>query len=233
MTLTKASVLSALSLCAALLMGCAQDAPEPVDLALTHVTVIDAVNPVRRNQTVLIDDGRIIDIVDSDTAPEIPATEQLDASGQYLIPGLWDFHVHFTFDKRFTDAMAGLFLYHGITNVRDTGITHIGNTVVEEEPRHGIGKSFVEGEVNVKVPKPGNEVLPAGVELLCGRNFRSGVAVDNIDDAPVVDEHGLIAANRVHRVDHGDVRQGEINRLGRVLCAAHQECCAEREGRED
>lgn len=121
MTFTKASALSTLSLCAALLMGCAQDAPEPIDLALTHVTVIDAVNPVRRNQTVLIDDGRIIDIVDSDIAPEMPATERIDASGQYLIPGLWDFHVHFTFDKRFTDAMAGLFLYHGITNVRDTG----------------------------------------------------------------------------------------------------------------
>jgi hypothetical protein len=70
---------------------------------------------------VLIDNGRIIDIVDSDTAPKTPATEQIDANGQYLIPGLWDFHVHFTFDKRFTDAMAGLFLYHGITNVRDTG----------------------------------------------------------------------------------------------------------------
>lgn len=121
MTFTKASALSTLSLCSALLIGCAQDAPNPVDLALTHVTVIDAVNPVRRNQTVLIDDGRIIDIVDSNTAPETPASEQIDADGQYLIPGLWDFHVHFTFDKRFTDAMAGLFLYHGITNVRDTG----------------------------------------------------------------------------------------------------------------
>jgi len=121
MTFTKVSALSTLSLCSALLIGCAEDASEPVDLALTHVTVIDAVNPVRRNQTVLIDDGRIIDIVDSDTATETPAAEQIDASGQYLIPGLWDFHVHFTFDKRFTDAMAGLFLYHGITNVRDTG----------------------------------------------------------------------------------------------------------------
>ncbi len=124
MTFTKASVLSALStlsVCSALLIGCAEDAPEPVDLALTRVTVIDAVNPVRHNQTVLIDDGRIVDIVESDTPREMPASEHIDASGQYLIPGLWDFHVHFTFDKRFTDAMAGLFLYHGITNVRDTG----------------------------------------------------------------------------------------------------------------
>ena len=54
------------------MIGCAQDAPDPIDLALTHVTVIDAVNPVRRNQTVLIDDGRIVDIVDSNTAPKRP-----------------------------------------------------------------------------------------------------------------------------------------------------------------
>jgi len=121
MKFTAVSTLSALSLCTALIIGCAQDAPESVDLAIRNVTVIDAVNPIRRNQTVLIDDGRIIDIVGSDTASETQAEEQIDASGQYLIPGLWDFHVHFTFDKRFTDAMAGLFLYHGITNVRDTG----------------------------------------------------------------------------------------------------------------
>ena len=121
MTSTARSTLTTLSLCTALIVGCAQDTSDPVDLAIRNVTVIDAVNPVRRNQTVLIDDGRIIDIVDSNTAPEAPASQQIDANGQYLIPGLWDFHVHFTFDKRFTDAMAGLFLYHGITNVRDTG----------------------------------------------------------------------------------------------------------------
>ena len=121
MTSTARSTLTTLSLCTALIVGCAQDTSEPVDLAIRNVTVIDAVNPIRRNHTVLIDDGRIIDIVGSDTASETQAEEQIDASGQYLIPGLWDFHVHFTFDKRFTDAMAGLFLYHGITNVRDTG----------------------------------------------------------------------------------------------------------------
>ena len=112
---------STLALCTLLIVGCAQDAPEPVDLAIRNVTIIDAVNPIRRNQTVLVDDGRIIDIVDSNMGPETLASEKIDATGRFLIPGLWDFHVHFTFDKRFTDAMAGLFLYHGITNVRDTG----------------------------------------------------------------------------------------------------------------
>ena len=110
-----------LALCVALLTGCSEDAPEPIDLVINNVTVVDAVNPVRSNQTVLIDQGRIIDIVSGDSAIEVTAREQIDASGRYLMPGLWDFHVHFTFDKRFTDAMAGLFLYYGVTQVRDTG----------------------------------------------------------------------------------------------------------------
>ena len=111
----------ALLLFLALLLGCTEDTPKPIDLAITNVTLIDAVNPARANQTVLIDQGRIIDIVSSDATSAVTAEVVVDGSGQYLMPGLWDFHVHFTFDKRFTDAMAGLFLNYGVTQVRDTG----------------------------------------------------------------------------------------------------------------
>ena len=104
-----------------LLLGCSEDAPKPIDLVINNVTLVDAVNPIRNNQTVLIDQGRIVDIVNSDSTKEVVALEQVDGNGRYLIPGLWDFHVHFTFDKRFTEAMAGLFLFHGVTQVRDTG----------------------------------------------------------------------------------------------------------------
>ena len=105
----------------ALLLSCGDSASRSVDIAIEHVTLIDAINPIRENQTVLIDDGRIVAIVNSDTQERVSAQTTVDGSGQTLIPGLWDFHVHFTFDTRFTDAMAGLFLYHGVTNVRDTG----------------------------------------------------------------------------------------------------------------
>ena len=46
-----------LVLCLALLPGCSEDAPEPIDLVINNVTVVDAVNPVRSDQTVLIDQG--------------------------------------------------------------------------------------------------------------------------------------------------------------------------------
>jgi imidazolonepropionase-like amidohydrolase len=105
----------------ALLLSCGDNASRSVDIAIEHVTLVDAINPIRENQTVLIDDGRIVAIVSSDTQERVSAQTTVDGSGLTLIPGLWDFHVHFTFDTRFTDAMAGLFLYHGVTNVRDTG----------------------------------------------------------------------------------------------------------------
>jgi hypothetical protein len=47
--------------------------------------------------------------------------KSIDGSGKFLIPGLWDFHVHLTYDDRLTDAMPALFLSWGITSVRDTG----------------------------------------------------------------------------------------------------------------
>ncbi len=103
---------------AATLVACGPDGP-PADLAIQNVTVVDAIDGARTAQTVLVNDGRIA-AVQAANEP-VHANETLDATGQYLIPGLWDFHVHFTYDARFTEAMAGLFLHHGITSVRDTG----------------------------------------------------------------------------------------------------------------
>jgi len=98
--------------------ACGPDAP-PADLAIQNVTVIDAVNGVRDAQTVVVDDGRITAVTAAGEA--VDAVETVDGTGRYLIPGLWDFHVHLTYDPRFTEAMPGLFLSHGITSIRDTG----------------------------------------------------------------------------------------------------------------
>jgi len=109
-------VLSFILVCT--LAACGPDAP-PAELAIRNVTVIDAVGGVREAQTVLVDDGRISRVTDAGEA--VDAVETVDGTGRYLIPGLWDFHVHLTYDERFTEAMPGLFLNHGITSIRDTG----------------------------------------------------------------------------------------------------------------
>jgi hypothetical protein len=111
--------LSALTLAVAFSFAGCGEPPPSADLAIRNVTVIDAVNGTREGRTVLVDDGRISGVVSADE--EVDAPESLDGTGRYLIPGLWDFHVHLTYDGRLTDAMPGLFLSHGITSIRDTG----------------------------------------------------------------------------------------------------------------
>lgn len=102
-----------------LISACAPER-ESVDLAIENVTVIDAVNGVRERQRVLIEDAKIHSVT-AMSAGGPHALETLDASGQYLIPGLWDMHVHFLYDNDLTDSMADLFLRWGVTSVRDTG----------------------------------------------------------------------------------------------------------------
>jgi hypothetical protein len=69
---------------------------------------------------VIVTGDRIAWVGDAKAAPTV-ADLVIDGSGRYLIPGLWDMHVHLTFEPALTDSMAALFLAHGITSVRDTG----------------------------------------------------------------------------------------------------------------
>ena len=113
------------------ILGCSRSTtspqPEDIDVLISNVTVIDSTTgPKVAN--VRIDEGEILDVmpVDADgrsTTQRLiaQAERHIDGTGKYLIPGLWDFHVHFTYDERFSDSMGDLFLYHGITSVRDTG----------------------------------------------------------------------------------------------------------------
>ncbi len=113
----------------ALLTACVE--PESTATAIINVTVIDAVNGVRENQTVVFDGDEIITVESSD--PDLSVAEVIDGSGKFLIPGLWDFHVHLTYDDRFTETMPALFLSYGITSVRDTGgLLHKVLPVVEK-----------------------------------------------------------------------------------------------------
>lgn len=92
------------------------DAPP---LAITDVTVVDAVDGARPGLTVVVQGDRITAVA---ADPEIPeGARVVDGSGRYLIPGLWDAHVHLTYDPALTEAMPSLFLDWGVTSVRDTG----------------------------------------------------------------------------------------------------------------
>ncbi|MEM1089759.1 MAG: amidohydrolase family protein [Pseudomonadota bacterium] len=104
------------------LASCKTPTEDPTALAITNVTVIDAVHGRRDAQTVVFRDDHIVAVQPTSGAPP-NASRIIDGTGRYLIPGLWDFHVHLTYTDELTAAMPELFLRYGITSVRDTGGT--------------------------------------------------------------------------------------------------------------
>src|SRR5215469_2967985 len=62
---------------------------------LSHANLIDCVEPkVRPDASVLIEDGRILAIMPSREAESTGEAQMIDLKGGYLMPGLWDVHVH-------------------------------------------------------------------------------------------------------------------------------------------
>jgi imidazolonepropionase-like amidohydrolase len=92
--------------------ACAQESAAPGTL-IVHVTVIDvATGHELPNQTVTIHDKRITSVgLSNDTDPVPPGA--IDAHGAYLIPGLWDMHVHI----HSVDELP-LYVANGVTGVR-------------------------------------------------------------------------------------------------------------------
>src|SRR5439155_5811836 len=89
-----------------------------------HTTVINPGTPsVQSNRTVVIIGDRI-SAVNSSTSQVVKGARVIDATGQYLIPGLWDMHVHSAFGNWFPggrDIILPLFIANGVTGVRDMG----------------------------------------------------------------------------------------------------------------
>jgi len=83
-------------------------------IVFTHATIIDVTGATpRRDTTVVITGDRISAIGDSSNLSLPAGAQVVDASGKFLIPGLWDMHVHWYSRDTFT-----LFIANGVTSVR-------------------------------------------------------------------------------------------------------------------
>ena len=62
---------------------------------LTNATLIDCVNPQPRpDTTVVVNEGRITQIAQGPAAVDSADAQVVDLKGAYLLPGLWDVHIH-------------------------------------------------------------------------------------------------------------------------------------------
>ncbi len=90
-------------------------------LAIRNVAVVDVERGVvRPHMTVVIGDGRIIAVGKSWRSRIPDGAQVIDGTNRFLIPGLWDMHVHALFDE-VPEKFFPLFLAYGVTSIRDMG----------------------------------------------------------------------------------------------------------------
>ena len=151
--------------------------PEPV--AIEHVTVIDGTGRApKTGMTIVISGGRISAVGPDSTVAVPRSARRIDASGQYLIPGMMDLHLHLMgggvyrasrppAERNTVDLDQGLrllqgYLYFGFTSVLDAGNNHELMLPLRERERAGeivAPRIFTTGQ---QLAYPGNSVVGPG-----------------------------------------------------------------------
>ena len=129
----------------------APDPAGPPAIAITHVTVIDTTGgPVQPDMTVVITGDRITDVGKTGKVAIPKDARVVNATGKFLIPGLWDMHVHW-----YAAPYLPLFTANGVTGVRvmwGSLLHHQWRAEIEKGslvgPRLVIASSIIDG------PKP-------------------------------------------------------------------------------
>src|SRR5438067_3561886 len=112
-------LLGVLALTAASMSVLRQSTQVSATLAISNVAVVDVARGVLlSNQTVLISGNRIVAIGPASKTLATRSAQSLNATGKFLIPGLWDMHSHVT---AFGRTSLALYLTQGVTGIRDMG----------------------------------------------------------------------------------------------------------------
>ena len=91
-------------------------------LLIKNITLIDPVDGEIPAQDLLIQGDKIVQIAPTGSLEDTAGiTKTIDGDGKYLIPALWDSHVHVTANPGIGLAAMPLFVANGITRIRDTG----------------------------------------------------------------------------------------------------------------
>ena len=94
-------------------------------LLITNANVVDvAAGKIIPHQLLAISNDTVKAVDDTKFAAKYKAEKQYDAHGQYVMPGLWDMHIHLRGGDSTIEAnkaLLPLFLAYGVTTVRECG----------------------------------------------------------------------------------------------------------------
>jgi imidazolonepropionase-like amidohydrolase len=144
-------------------------------LCIQNISTIDPIEGIKENQTIIIREGKILKIAPSSELRLSSSNQIIDGTGRFMIPGLWDAHIHFSYIEELAPDMFDLFLVYGITSVRDTGgqIDFVKKWKNKAEanptnaPRVMIAGPLLDGQPNVyDGSDPGHPPLSVGLSSL-------------------------------------------------------------------
>lgn len=96
-----------------------------VDYVIINTSVVDAANDTTyHNKLVAISGNTILHVDEAENLPKYKADSLINGVGRFVMPGLWDNHVHFRGGDTLSEAnikFLPLLIAHGITTVRDAG----------------------------------------------------------------------------------------------------------------
>ncbi|MBS1606845.1 MAG: amidohydrolase family protein [Bacteroidetes bacterium] len=105
--------------------GFSQSGHKKFALVITNASIVDITNgKILSNRLLAISGDTILAVDDTKKATAYKAEKYLDAKGKYVMPGLWDMHVHFRGGDSTiaaNKALLRLFLAYGVTTVRECG----------------------------------------------------------------------------------------------------------------
>ena len=128
----RAALAALAALCA---MPAAGAAREPADLVIRHASVVDvAGGRTVPGQAIAVKGDAIVAVgEDRAIARRFAGAKSVDATGKFVMPGLWDLHVHFGGGPELigeNKALLPVYVAYGITSVRDAA-ADLGDSVIQ------------------------------------------------------------------------------------------------------
>jgi len=192
--------------------------PSPNALVLYQVTVVDVrTGMLQPDQAVIIEGNHIAFVGPAKTVKFTHFAQWLDGRKLFVIPGLWDMHVHLIFGDWFPDAQEislPLFVANGVTSVRDMGseLDIVQDWRNEIEAGRLIGPRIRTSGPMLDGPKPR---FPSSIAITTPDNARRAVADLKRRGADFIKTQSLIPRDAVFAIAE-EAKKQEIAFEGHV-----------------
>src|SRR5262249_49426736 len=186
----------------------------PATLVITHITVIDVANGVlQHDMSVTITGDRITDLARSTKFEVPPRATVILGQGKFLIPGLWDMHVHL---EGAPDVLGRLYLIKGITGVRDMRMEIDSLLRLRDQIRRGailMPRVVASGPALDNLPP--EYPLPVKIRVKNAADARSAVALLKTNGVDFIKVHNFTPRDAFFAVA-GEARRFHLSFAGHV-----------------